>query len=101
MMQGVEAVRAFTQKPGDVVAMLNAMPLPVPLTEQTATTPELQAVFKAAEAVKAVKAANDSGDMSGLLGQAMDMVGKSDPKPVLQSPGWLDQAKGMAKDLTG
>ncbi|MFI8982868.1 T6SS phospholipase effector Tle1-like catalytic domain-containing protein [Ectopseudomonas khazarica] len=101
MMQGVEAVRAFTQKPGDVVAMLNAMPLPVPLTEQTATTPELQAVFKAAEAVKTVKAANDSGDMSGLLGQAMDMVGKSDPKPGLQSPGWLDQAKGMAKDLTG
>lgn len=101
MMQGMEAVRAFTQKPGDVVAMLNAMPLPVPLTEQTATTPELQAVFKAAETAKAVKAANDAGDMSGLLGQAMDMVGKSDPKPGLQSPGWLDQAKGMAKDLTG
>lgn len=101
MMQGMEAVRAFTQKPGDVVAMLNAMPLPVPLTEQTATTPELQAVFKAAETAKAVKAANDAGDMSGLLGQAMDMVGKSDPKPGLQSPGWLDQAKGMAKELTG
>ncbi|WP_322979888.1 DUF2235 domain-containing protein [Pseudomonas sp. C11] len=101
MMEGMEAVRAFTQKPGDVVAMLNTMPLPVPLTEQTATTPELQAVFKAAETAKAIKAANDSGDMSGLLGQAMDMVGKSDPKPWLQSPGWLDQAKGMAKDFTG
>src|SRR5690606_31525759 len=101
MMEGMEAVRAFTQKPGDVVAMLNAMPLPVPLTEQTATTPELQAVLKAAEAVKAVKAFNDSGDMGGLLGQAMDMMDKGAPKPGLQSPGWLDQAKGMAKEFTG
>jgi len=101
MMEGMEAVRAFTQKPGDVVAMLNAMPLPVPLTEQTATTPELQAVFKAAEAVKAVKAANDSGDMGGLLGQAMDMMDTGAPKPGPQSPGWLDQAKGMAKEFTG
>ncbi|MGE8505641.1 MAG: T6SS phospholipase effector Tle1-like catalytic domain-containing protein [Pseudomonas sp.] len=100
MMEGMEAVRAFTQKPGDVVAMLNAMPLPVPLTEQTATTPELQAVFKAAEAVKAVKAANDSGDMGGLLGQAMDMMDKGAPTPGLQPSGWLDQAKGMAKEFT-
>lgn len=98
MMEGMEAVRAFTQKPGDVVAMLNAMPLPVPLTEQTATTPELLAVFKAAEAAKA---ANDSGDMGGLLRQAMGMMDKEAPKPGLQSPGWLDQAKGMAKEFTG
>ena len=101
MMEGMEAVRAFTRNPGDVVALLNTMPPPVPLTEQTANTPELQTIFKAAEAAKAVKAANDSGDMSGLLGQAMDLMDKGDPKPGLQSPGWLDQAKGMAKELTG
>lgn len=101
MMQGMEAVRAFTQNPGDVVAMLDAMPLPVPLTEQTAITPDLQTIFKAAEAAKAVKTAKDSGDMSGLLGQAMDLMDKDDPKPGLQPPGWLDQAKGMAKEFTG
>lgn len=101
MMEGMEAVRAFTRNPGDVVAMLDAMPLPVPLTEQTANTPELQTIFKAAEAAKVVKAANDSGDMSGLLGQAMGLMDKGDAKPGLQSPGWLDQAKGMAKEFTG
>lgn len=102
MMQGMEAVRAFTRNPGDVISMLNAMPLPTPLTEQTAkNTPELQTIFKAAEAAKAVKAANDSGDMSGLLGQAMGLMGQGDPKPGLQAPGWLDQAKGMAKEFAG
>ncbi|TBU76578.1 Rhs element Vgr protein [Pseudomonas daroniae] len=101
MMQGMEAVRAFTQNPGDILAMLDAMPLPVPLTEQTAITPDLQTIFKAAEAAKAVKTTKDSGDMSGLLGQAMDLMDKDDPKPGLPPPGWLDQAKGMAKELTG
>lgn len=101
MLEGVEAVRAFTKDTGSVVQLAKALPLPVPLTEQTATTPELQAVFKAAEAAKAVKAANDSGDMGGLLGQAMDIMDKGAPKPGLQSPGWLDQAKGMAKEFTG
>lgn len=101
MLEGVDAIRAFTKDTGSVVQLAKALPLPVPLTEQTADTPELKTIFKAAEAAKAIKAANDSGDMGGLLGQAMDMVGKSDPKPGLQSPGWLDQAKGMAKDLTG
>ncbi len=101
MMEGMEAVRAFTRNPGDVVALLNTMPPPVPLTEKTANTPELQTIFKAAEAAKAVKTANNSGDMSGLLGQAMDLMDKGDPKPGLQSPGWLDQAKGMAKEFAG
>lgn len=101
MLEGVDAIRAFTKDTGNVVQLAKALPLPVPLTEQTADTPELKTIFKAAEAAKAIKAANDSGDMGGLLGQAMDMVGKSDPKPGLQSPGWLDQAKGMAKDFTG
>ncbi len=101
MLEGVEAVRAFTKDTGSVVQLAKALPLPVPLTEQTANTPELQAIFKAAEAAKAVKAANDSGDMSGLLGQAMDLLDKGDPKAGLPSPGWLDQAKGMAKEFTG
>lgn len=101
MMDGVQSLRAFTQNPGDVVAKLSSMPLPIPLTEQTAITPDLQTIFKAAEAAKAAKAAKDSGDISGLLGQAMDLVGKDDPKPGLPPPGWLDQAKGMAKELTG
>ena len=101
MLEGVEAVRAFTKDTGSVVQLAKALPLPVPLTEQTANTPELQTIFKAAEVAKAVKAANDSGDMSGLLMQAMDLMDKGDPKPGLQSPGWLDQAQGMAKELTG
>ncbi|OLU28734.1 Rhs element Vgr protein [Pseudomonas sp. PA15(2017)] len=99
MMDGVQSLRAFTQNPGDVVAKLSSMPLPVPLTEQTAITPDLQTIFKAAEAAKAVKAAKESGDMSDLLGQAMDLMGKDDPKPGLQSPGFLGQAmKLMDKD---
>lgn len=101
MMAGMESLRAFTQKPGDVVAMLDAMPLPVPLTEQTANTPELQGILKAAEAAKTLKAANDSGDMSGLLGQAMDLLDEGDPQPGPKTPGWLDQARGMAKEFTG
>lgn len=101
MMDGVQSLRAFTQNPGDVVAKLSSMPLPVPLTEQTAITPDLQTIFKAAEAAKAVKAAKESGDMSGLLGQAMDLMGKDDPKPGLQSPGFLGQAMNlMDKDGT-
>lgn len=95
MMDGVQSLRAFTQNPGDVVAKLSSMPLPVPLTEQTAITPDLQTIFKAAEAAKAAKAAKDSGDMSGLLGQAMDLMGKDDPKPGLQSPGFLGQAMNL------
>ncbi|WP_139315732.1 hypothetical protein [Pseudomonas sp. PA27(2017)] len=104
----MQSLRAFTQNPGDVVAKLSSMPLPVPLTayrlpltEQTAITPDLQTIFKAAEAAKAVKAAKESGDMSGLLGQAMDLMGKDDPKPGLQSPGFLGQAMNlMDKDGT-
>ncbi|UQY33752.1 DUF2235 domain-containing protein [Pseudomonas fulva] len=101
MMDGVQSLRAFTQNPGDVVAKLSSMPLPVPLTEQTAITPDLQTIFNAAEAAKAAKEAKDSGDMSGLLGQVMDLMGKDDPKPGLPPPGWLDQAKGMAGELRG
>lgn len=92
MMDGMQSLRAFTQNPGDVVAKLSTMPLPIPLTEQTAITPDLQTIFKAAK---------DSGDIGGLLGQAVDLMGKDDPKPGLPPPGWLDQAKGMAKELTG
>ncbi|UQY33759.1 DUF2235 domain-containing protein [Pseudomonas fulva] len=95
MMDGVQSLRAFTQNPGDVVAKLSSMPLPVPLTEQTAITPDLQTIFNAAEAAKAAKEAKDSGDMSGLLGQAMDLMGKDDPKPGLQSPGFLGQAMNL------
>ena len=95
MMDGMQSLRAFTQNPGDVVAKLSSMPLPVPLTEQTAITPDLQTIFKAAEAAKAAKAAKDSGDMSGLLGQAMDLMGKDDPKPGFQSPGFLGQAMNL------
>ncbi len=101
MLEGVDAIRAFTKDTGSVVQLAKALPLPVPLTEQTATTPGLLAVFKAAEAAKAVNAANDSGDMGGLLRQAMGMMEKGAPKPGPQSPGWLDQAKGMAKEFTG
>ena len=95
MMDGVQSLRAFTQNPGDVVAKLSSMPLPVPLTEQTAITPDLQTIFKAAEAAKAAKAAKDSGDVSGLLGQAMNLMGKDDPKPGFQSPGFLGQAMNL------
>ncbi|MGE8358681.1 T6SS phospholipase effector Tle1-like catalytic domain-containing protein [Pseudomonas sp.] len=101
MLEGVEAVRAFTKDTGSIVQLANTLPLPVPLTEKSADTPELQSILKAAEAAKAIKAANDADDMAGLIGQAMDVIDKSVPKPGLQSPGWLDQAKGMAKEIGG
>jgi len=90
MLQGVDALRAFTQQPGDIVSLLNAMPLPEPLNEATAQTPELQSILKAADAAKALQEAKESKDISGLLGQALAAVDAEDGKRPTDKPGWLD-----------
>ena len=90
MLQGTEALRAFTQKPGDIVSLLNALPLPVPLSEATANTPELKSILKAADAAKALQETKESKDISGLLGQALAAVDVEDGKRPTNKPGWLD-----------
>jgi hypothetical protein len=57
----------------------NALPTTPPLSEETATTPELQKILKAAQAAKA-------------LAQVKDLL---DKLPVGENPGLLEQVKGM------
>jgi hypothetical protein len=100
MLQGTDALRAFSQKPGDRVSLLNAMPAPKPLTAQSANTPELQSILKAVDAAKAVQAAKQNHDASGLLGQALAALG-DEPAPASSSPDWLAQAKGALAGVSG
>lgn len=101
MLQGTEAIRAFTRKPGDIVSLLNALPLPEPLTEKTANTPELQSILNAAETVKALQEAKDNKDISGLLGQAMAALDDASGKPSTGKPGWQDKASDLAREIAG
>ncbi|MCU1718989.1 T6SS phospholipase effector Tle1-like catalytic domain-containing protein [Pseudomonas sp. 5P_3.1_Bac2] len=93
MQQGLEALRAFTQNPGDVVRQISSLPPPQPLTAQTATTPALQNVLQAIKAKEALQAAKDSGDMSGLLDQAVAVLGdaKSDSAASANKTSWMDK----------
>lgn len=53
------ALREFTQQTGAVAKQAEALPLPPPLTEQNATTPELQQVLAAVQAAAALKKARE------------------------------------------
>lgn len=99
MKQGIDALRAFTQDTGSIVALANALPLPQPLSERTANTPELQTILKAADAAKALKKAEDSGDFSDLLGQAMDLLEPADAPVQPGQSAWLDKAGGLAREI--
>jgi len=101
MQQGIDALRAFTQDTGSIVALANALPLPQPLSERTANTPELQTILKAADAAKALKKAEESGDFSALLGQAIDLLAPAEGPAQPGKPGWLDKAGGLAREIVG
>lgn len=96
MMEGIDHLRAYTREPGTVLREVAAMPLPQPLTEQTATTPELQTILKAAQAAKAVAEAKEGNPM-GLVDMLAEQVSEAEQPDKTQSPDWLD----MAGDMVG
>jgi hypothetical protein len=57
MVEVPQPLREFTQQTGATAKLANALPLPAPLTEQNASTPELQQVLVAAQADAALKKA--------------------------------------------
>ncbi|UUY09486.1 DUF2235 domain-containing protein [Pseudomonas sp. J452] len=96
MMEGIDHLRAYTREPGTVLREVAAMPLPQPLTEQTATTPELQTILKAAQAAKAVAEAKEGNPM-GLVDMLAEQLNEAEQPDKSQSPDWLD----MAGDIVG
>jgi hypothetical protein len=79
MLEGLDTLRAFTKEPGDVMKIASALPVPPALSEETATTPELQKILKAAQTAKA-------------LAQVKKLLATL---PVEENPGLLEQVKGM------
>ncbi|KAB0491393.1 T6SS phospholipase effector Tle1-like catalytic domain-containing protein [Pseudomonas psychrophila] len=87
MIEGIEAVCAFTKNTGDAVKAAQALPVPPALTEKTATTADLIAILKASQAL----------ETNSLLEQALQtQTPQAEP-----TKGWLDQARGMAQSLKG
>jgi hypothetical protein len=79
MEDNVGALRTFTKNTGDVLKLLDALPLPVALSEETANTPELKTLLKAQKAAKVAEMAKDLFDSL----------------PAEAKSGWLDQIKGV------
>lgn len=94
MMEGIDHLRAYTREPGTVLRQVAAMPPPQPLTEQTATTPELQTILKAAQAAKAVAEAKEGNPM-GLVDMLAEQLNDTEQPDKSQSPDWLDMAGDM------
>ena len=87
MIEGIEAVCAFTKNTGDAVKAAQALPVPPALTEKTATTADLIAILKASQAL----------EINSLLEQALQtQTPQAEP-----TKGWLDQARGVAQSLKG
>lgn len=93
MLSGLEAVHAFTKDTGSVLQLAQALPLPVPLTEETANTPELQTMLKAAQAAEAAKQAKETGDFNALIGQTAEMLDQGDDSPLAGKAGLLNQVR--------
>lgn len=89
MLNGTDNLRAYTREPGTAVQLIEAMPAPPPLSETTATTPELKAIFQAAQAAEAVKEAKQ-GNPLGMLDVLSDQLASSKPTAA-PSAGWLEQ----------
>jgi hypothetical protein len=87
MIEGIEAVCAFTKNTGDAVKAAQALPVPPALTEKTATTADLIAILKASQAL----------ETNSLLEQAL----QTQTPQVEPTKGWLDQARGVAQSLKG
>ena len=73
MMASIEHLRAYTREPGDALHQARSLPPPQPLTEQTATTPELKKILQAAQAAKAVSEARE-GNPKGLVALAAEQL---------------------------
>jgi hypothetical protein len=100
MMEGIDHLRAYTREPGAVLRQVQAMPLPQPLTEQTATTPELKKIFQAAQAAKAVADAKEGNPM-GLIDMLAGQLGDTDQPDKAKSPDWLETAGDMVGNKLG
>lgn len=89
----LDALRAFTKEPGDLVAKAAALPPLKPLTEANANTPALQKILVAHQALEAVEAARkkDVGALAGMLANAAN----DEDKP----GGWLDLVADQASNL--
>ena len=96
MLEGMGAIRAFTKEPGSVVQLVSALPLPSPLTEKTANTPELQAILKAAETAQAIEEAKKTKDATGLLEQALAAL----DAPKVNDARWREHAEASLSGLT-
>ncbi len=99
MQAGLEAVRTFSKDTGSLNKLVDSLPAPVELTEQTATTPELKKIFQAAQAAKAVadaKEGNPMGLVDMLAGQ-----GDTEQSDRTKSPGWFEMAGDLASSKLG
>lgn len=101
MLEGMDAIRAFSKDPGSAMQLANALPLPAPLTEETANTPELRSILKAAESAQAIEEAKKTRNATSLLEQTLTAFDEaSGPIPVTSKPAWLEQARDSLTDLT-
>lgn len=89
MMSGIDNLRAYTREPGTAVQLIEAMPAPQALSEATATTPELKAIFQATQTAKAVKEAKEGNPLE-MLDVLSDQLASS-RQDAVPSGGWLDQ----------
>ncbi|WP_339561062.1 DUF2235 domain-containing protein [Pseudomonas sp. EA_65y_Pfl1_P113] len=87
MLDGLESIRTFTADPGSMSKAAQALPVPALLTEKTATTDDLIAMLKAAQALKTPMPTPSVNLLDGMLAQAPPQ-------------NWLDQAKGTVEGLT-
>ncbi|RON21760.1 Rhs element Vgr protein [Pseudomonas brassicacearum] len=89
----LDALRAFTKTPGDMVAKVAALPPLKPLTAATANTPALQKILVAHQALEAVEAARkkDAGALASMVAKAAN----DEDKP----GGWLDLVADQASNL--
>lgn len=89
MMSGIDTLRAYTREPGTAVQLIEAMPAPQALSEATATTPELKAIFQAAQAANAVNETKEGNPLD-----ILDMLSEqlASPKPDAAHSGrWVEQ----------
>jgi hypothetical protein len=100
MQAGLEAVRTFSKDTGSLNRLVDSLPAPIELTEQTATTPELKKIFQAAQAAKAVAEAKEGNPM-GLVDMLAEQVNEAEQPDKSQSPDWLDMAGDLASNKLG
>ena len=96
MMVGSDKLHVSTRQPGELLRQIEALPPPAPLSAATATTPELQSIFQAAEAARAEQAKPQPQEGPGLLEQGLALLDDAPTDAPAAKPGWLDQLAGAA-----